>query len=54
MIVKEIDLLLKHPDLAIKTTEDSTWGLIIGPFIVYYEMTDDKIVIYSIWDSRQN
>ena len=54
MIAKEIKLLLKNPDLGIKTTDDTTRGLIIGSFIIYYEATKDGIVIHSIWDSRQN
>jgi plasmid stabilization system protein ParE len=54
LINKEVKLLLKHPDLGLKTTEDTTRGLIIENYIVYYETTDDKIVIHSIWDSRQN
>ena len=53
-IYKEVKLLLKHPDLGLKTTEDSTRGLIIGSYIVFYEVADDKIIIHSIWDSRQN
>jgi plasmid stabilization system protein ParE len=53
-IYKEVKLLLKHPDLGLKTTEDSTRGLIIGSYIVFYEIADDKIIIHSIWDSRQN
>jgi toxin YoeB len=53
-IHKEVKLLLKNPDLGLKTTEDSTRGLIIGSYIVYYGVTEDKINIHSIWDSRQN
>ena len=54
IILKEINLLHKNPDLGIKTTEDTTRGLIVGSFIIYYEVTDNEIVIHSIWDSRQN
>jgi len=38
----------------LKTSEDTTRGLIIENYIVYYEITDDKIIIHTIWDSRQN
>ena len=54
LISKEVNLLLKQPDLGLKTSEDSTRGLIIENYIVYYEITDDKIIIHTIWDSRQN
>jgi len=54
LISKEVNLLLKQPDLRLKTSEDTTRGLIIENYIVYYEITDDKIIIHTIWDSRQN
>ena len=54
LIDKEVKLLIKHPDIGLKTTEDTTRGLIIQDYIVYYETTDDKIIIHTIWDSRQN
>ena len=54
LISKEVNLLLKQPDLGLKTSEDSTRGLIIENYIVYYEITDDKIIIHTIWDNRQN
>ena len=53
-INKEVKLLLKHPDLGLKTTDDSIRGLIVGNFILYYEVTEDKIIIHTIWDSRQD
>jgi plasmid stabilization system protein ParE len=54
LISKEVNLLLKNPDLGLKTSEDSTRGLIIDNYIVYYEITNDMIIIHTIWDSRQN
>ena len=54
LISKEVNLLLKQPDLGLKTSEDTTRGFIIENYIVYYEITDDKIIIHTIWDSRQN
>jgi plasmid stabilization system protein ParE len=54
LISKEVNILLKQPDLGLKTSEDSIRGLIIENYIVYYEITDDKIIIHTIWDSRQN
>jgi plasmid stabilization system protein ParE len=54
LISKEVNLLLKQPDLGLKTSEDTTRGLIIENYIVYYEITDDKIIIHTIWDCGQN
>jgi plasmid stabilization system protein ParE len=54
LISKEVNLLLKQPDLGLKTSEQTTRGLIIQDYIVYYEITDDKIIIHTIWDCRQN
>jgi plasmid stabilization system protein ParE len=54
LISKEVNLLLKQPDLGLKTSEETTRGLIIQDYIVYYEITEDKIIIHTIWDCRQN
>jgi plasmid stabilization system protein ParE len=54
LISKEVNLLLKQPDLGLKTSEDTTRGLIIENYIVYYEITDDKIIIHTIWDCGHN
>jgi toxin YoeB len=51
---KEVKILLKFPEIGLKTTEETTRGLILGDYIVYYEIADDKIVIHTIWDSRQD
>jgi plasmid stabilization system protein ParE len=54
LLNKEVKLLLKYPDLGLKTTEDSIRGLIIDAYIIYYEVTEDKIIIHTIWDCRQD
>jgi plasmid stabilization system protein ParE len=54
LLNKEVKLLLKYPDLGPKTSEESVRGLIIDTFIVYYEVTEDKIIIHTIWDCRQD
>ena len=54
LISKEVNLLLKQPDLGLKTSEDTTYGLIIENYIIYYEISGDNIIIHTIWDSRQN
>ena len=54
LLNKEVKLLLKYPDLGLKTSEESVRGLIIDTFIIYYEVTEDKIIIHTIWDCRQD
>lgn len=54
LLDREIKLLLKYPDLGLKTTKESIRGLIIDTYIIYYEVTDDKIIIHTIWDCRQD
>jgi len=54
LLNKEIKLLIKYPDLGLKTSEETVRGLIIDTFIIYYEVTDDKIIIHTIWDCRQD
>ena len=53
-INKELKLLVKQPNLGIKTEIDSVRGLIIGDYILFYEITSDKIIIHTLWDSKQN
>jgi addiction module RelE/StbE family toxin len=51
---KELRLLYKHPDLGIKTEIESVRGLIIGDYILFYENTDEMIIVHTLWDNRQN
>lgn len=51
---KQVKILIKFPEIGLKTTEDKTRGLIIGDFIIYYQLTEDKIIIHTIWDCIQN
>ncbi|MCD6564330.1 MAG: type II toxin-antitoxin system RelE/ParE family toxin [Bacteroidales bacterium] len=51
---KELRLLIKQPNLGIKTVLKGVRGLIVDDFILFYEVIKDIIVIHSIWDCRQN
>ena len=53
-LTKELKLLLKQPEMGIKTEMESVRGLIVDEFILFYEFDDEKIVVHSIWDCRQN
>ena len=54
LIHKEVKILFKFLEIGLKTTEDTTRGLIVDDYIIYYEIIDDKIIIHTIWDSRQD
>lgn len=51
---KELKILLKQPDLGLNTEIESVRGLIVDDFILFYECDNEKIIVHSIWDSRQN
>jgi len=51
---KSIKLLIKQPNLGLKTDIDSVRGFVIGEYIVFYEYTKTEIIIHTIWDCRQN
>jgi plasmid stabilization system protein ParE len=49
-----VKLLSKYPGLGLKTTEDTTLGLIFDDYVIYYEIKDDKILIHTICDCKQD
>jgi plasmid stabilization system protein ParE len=51
---KEASLLLKQPEIGIKTDYESVRGLIVDEYILFYEITPDRIIIHTVWDCRQN
>jgi len=51
---KELNLLRKQPDLGRTTDDESVRGLIIEEFILFYEITEDRIIVHTVWDCRQN
>jgi len=46
--------LIKQPDLGIKTEIESVRGLIIGDYILFYEVNETKIIVHTLWDCKQN
>ena len=54
LIHKQVKVLIKFLEIGLKTTEETTRGLIIEDYITYYQITEDKIIIHTVWDSRQN
>ena len=53
-INKELKLLIKQPDLGIKTDFENVRSLIVGDYLIFYELSKDLIIIHTLWDSRQN
>jgi len=51
---KEVQLLIKYPNLGVMTDFKNVRGLITGNYIIYYEIAHKEIIIHIIWDSRQN
>jgi len=51
---KELKILLKQPDIGLNTEIESVRGLIVDDYILFYEYDNEKIVVHSIWDCRQN
>jgi hypothetical protein len=51
---KELSILLKQPDIGIITEIETVRGLIVDEYILFYEVTDDLIVVHTVWDCRQN
>jgi len=54
LLHKQVKVLIKFPEIGLKTTEETTRGLIIEDYIIYYQITKDKVIIHTVWDSRQN
>jgi len=51
---KEVNVLLKHPDIGQISEIESVRGLIVEDYILFYEYDNDCLIIHSIWDCRQN
>lgn len=53
-ISKGVSILIKYPESGTKSDFESIRGLIIDNYILFYEFTDEFIIIHTIWDARQN
>jgi len=51
---KNIKLLIKQPYIGVKTNLKDIRSLVIGEFLIFYQITEDKIIIHTVWDCRQN
>ena len=48
-INKELKILIKHPDIGLKTDIDPVRGLFISDLILFYEYDNEIILILSIY-----
>ena len=53
-ITKGVSILIKYPESGTKSDFESIRGLIIDNYIIFYELTEEFIIIHTIWDTRQN
>lgn len=53
-IIREVSVLIKHPEIGLKTDLNAVRCLIIENYMVFYETSETSIIIHTIWDSHQN
>lgn len=53
LLQKQVKVLIKFPEIGLKTTEEATRGFIIEDYIIYYQITEDMIIIHTVWYFRQ-
>jgi len=51
---KNLAILRSQPEIGFITDFDTIRGLIVEDFILFYESTNDLIIIHTVWDCRQN
>jgi hypothetical protein len=51
---KELTILIKQPEIGIKTEIESVLGLIVDDYILFYEFDSERIIVLTLWDCRQN
>lgn len=51
---EELSILKLQPEIGIKTNFDNVRGLIVGDYVLFYEIEKKQINILTVWDSRQN
>lgn len=51
---EKLRIVAEKPELGIQTKLEKVRGLIVGDYILFYEILDDKILVLKVWDCRQN
>jgi len=52
--ISELKLAAQNPEIGIKTKLSQIKGLIVGDYILFYEILIDKIMVLKVWDCKQN
>jgi plasmid stabilization system protein ParE len=53
-IFKEVKLLRKNPAPGLKTNDESIFGFIVDSLIIYYEISERKIIIHSVYNREKH
>ncbi|MXN90725.1 type II toxin-antitoxin system RelE/ParE family toxin [Flavobacterium sp. Sd200] len=51
---KQLSALNKNPEIGIKTNFINIRALIINDYTLYYEVTNENIIVHILRDNRQN
>jgi len=54
LFTKNVRLLLKHPELGIRTSVEGVRGIIVKDYILFYEFINEALVIHTLWPCKQN
>jgi addiction module RelE/StbE family toxin len=54
LIKKAIQLISAHPHIGRKADVKNVRVKLVRDYLLFYEETDDTIIILSIWDNRRN
>lgn len=52
--VRELNKAARQPEIGVKTKLPQIRGLIIGDYILFYEILPDSILVLKVWDCRQD
>lgn len=50
----KLKIVAEKPELGIQTKFEKIRGLILGDYILFYEILKDRILVLKVWDCRQN
>lgn len=54
LINEQIKTILKYPEIYKKADFPKTRVSAMGHYSIFYQMTDEKIIVTAFWDNRQN
>ena len=54
LLKEAVRLIKRHPKIGRPTDIDNVRVKIVRDYLMFYELTENKIYILSVWDNRQN